>query len=159
VEFTSPIPFVACYYCGDPADTIDHVVPRSLLRRLRDLDDPEVTALMVHRNRIMEVDCCRDCNSRLGSSYSRNLQERRNLLRARLRRRFKTLLSIPDWSDAELGRLGPSLQQTVIARLVLRDRIRKRLIYEAPAKRPRRLAGITEARYTGGSANPTFVSQ
>jgi hypothetical protein len=126
---------VRCFYCGENADAIDHVVPRVMLRSLSVLDDPEVTAILVNRNRIMEVDCCGDCNSRLGAAYSTNLEERRLLLKARLRKRYKNLLEMPDWEDRELASMGRNLLEYVLIRGKHRDRVRSRLAYSGPATR------------------------
>lgn len=124
-----------CYYCGEVADSIDHVVPQSMLRALRLLDDPEVFDILAQRNRVMEVDCCRDCNCRLGNIYSQNLYERRDQLRERLRAKHKMLLQMPDWTDAELGRMGPAMQTAILNRLAERDQVRRRLAYKGPATR------------------------
>lgn len=124
-----------CYYCGEVATTLDHAVPKSMLEDLRILGDPEVYAALVHRNRVMVVDACRDCNSRLSNSYSQTLSDRRELLRFRLRKAYVKLLSMPDWSDGDLGRMGRNLLEYVAARQVKRDRIRKRLTYDGPATR------------------------
>lgn len=122
-----------CFYCGEIAGTVDHVVPRSMLRDLRVLGDAAVTAELIHRNRVMEVDCCLECNSRLGPAYSVNLSERRALLKRLLRKKYRRLLDMPDWDDAEIGRMGETLQQVILGRLAKRDVIRRRLLYDGPA--------------------------
>jgi hypothetical protein len=124
-----------CFYCGEPAETIDHVVPQSMIQDLRILDDEAVATALIHRNRVMEVDCCSDCNSRLGSTYSRNLDERRELLKGLLRRKHQRLLGMPEWTDSELGRLGPTLQRFILARLAEQAKVRRRLAYRGPATR------------------------
>lgn len=124
---------MVCYYCGEPAESTDHVVPQAILKSLRILDDEEVTRELVRRNRILMVDCCLDCNSRLGAIYSSNLEARRQVLKYKLRRKYRRLLAMPDWDDSDLGRLGPGLQEFVLIRLVKRDRIRRRLAYMGAA--------------------------
>lgn len=124
-----------CYYCGEPAESIDHVVPRAVLRTLRVLDDQEATDAVLSRNRAMEVDCCGDCNSRLGSEYSQTLIERKALLKVRLRKKYVSLLGMPAWTDAELGRLSPELRGYVLNRWLLKERIMARLAYSGPATR------------------------
>ena len=124
-----------CYYCGDPATTIDHVVPQSLLRRLEALGDPLVTASLVSRSRIMEVDCCRDCNCRLGNRYHATIGERREALKALLRKKHYRLLSGPLWTASEIYELGPGLQTYVRAMATKRAWIASRIAYVGPATR------------------------
>lgn len=124
---------IVCFYCGQAADSIDHVVPKSLLRDLA--DDPQAKALLIARGRILEVDCCRQCNSLLGSDYDQTLAERKARLRQRLRRRYARLLNMPDWTDSELGHMGRYLQQYILAHSAQRDWVRERLAYEGPATR------------------------
>lgn len=124
---------VRCFYCGENADTIDHVVPRSVLRTLALIGEARITAELVHRNRVMEVDCCRDCNSRLSATYSANLEERRDLLKKRLRQKYRNLLEMPDWEDRELASMGRGLLEYVLVRGQKRDKIRRRLAYFGPA--------------------------
>lgn len=122
---------LACSYCGVPADSIDHVVPRSLLRDLA--DDPQAKATLIARGRILEVDCCRQCNSLLSDNYDQTLAARKARLRVRLRRRYARLLDMPDWSDSELGHMGRYLQNYILTHGAMRDWIRERLTYEGPA--------------------------
>lgn len=125
-----------CFYCGVPADSVDHVIPRSLLRDLA--DDPQALASLTASGRVLEVDACRECNSRLGNVYDDTLEDRRARLKKKLRSRYRRLLEMPDWTDSELGRLGPYLQRRVIVKAAERDWIRARIAYQGAATRPGR---------------------
>lgn len=118
-----------CYYCGDIASTVDHVVPQSMLRTLRDLGDEAVTAVLVRFGRRLTVPACRECNLVLSNSYQDTLAKRKAECKKRLRRRYKKLLRMPDWTDTELARLDGWMQDYVIRSLVHRDIIRRRLAY------------------------------
>lgn len=160
----SGMDLTVCFYCGAPADSIDHVVPKSLLRDLA--DDPQAQALLTARGRILEVDCCRQCNSLLGSDYDQTLAERKARLRRRLRRRYARLLDMPDWTDSELGHMGRYLQQYILAHSAQRDWVRERLTYDGPATRHgvRLHVGqppvwiVSSARIANPSASPARVS-
>lgn len=119
----------ACYYCGEIADTVDHVVPQSMLQKLSTLEDEDVTALLVRFNRRLTVPACFDCNVTLGNSYQDTLAKRKDELKRRLRRRFKKYLDIPEWSDRELGQLGEHLQQRVLAGIYKQQVVLRRLRY------------------------------
>jgi hypothetical protein len=110
-----------CYYCGDPATSIDHVVPQSMLQTLRLLGDDEATAVLARHGRVMLVPCCRECNSILGNKYFDTLRKRKEHLKRRLRERNRKLLSMPPWTDRELGDLRGRLRDYVIASQVKRE--------------------------------------
>lgn len=94
---------VACYYCGLLADTKDHVRPQSLGDRAAFFASsalpPDIT-----------VPACRECNCALGARFFRTLGDRKAWIKGRLRRRYRKLLQMPHWTDAELGRLSGMLR-------------------------------------------------
>jgi len=110
-----------CYYCGLPADTIDHVVPQTLLDRLPEL----------HCSPTLEADtvpACRECNTGLGPRFYNSLAERKEAAHDYLRRRYRKLIEMPDWSDAELADLADGhLKNYVRASIALRAELLRRL--------------------------------
>ena len=50
--------FPSCFYCGEPASTIDHVPPKSIRFTLIGLGAQTIYPFY-------ELDCCRECNSAL----------------------------------------------------------------------------------------------
>ena len=118
-----------CYYCGEPAGAVDHVVPQSMLETLRIMGDDAVTAILARHGRRMTVPCCGECNSVLGNKYFDTLDERKQYLKRRMRQRYAKILRVPDWTDRELSQLGERLQQSVIGAVVKRDIILRRLRY------------------------------
>lgn len=113
-----------CYYCGDVADSIDHVIPRSLLARL-DL----ATQVAMPRPYADTVPCCRDCNCRLNSSYQETLTERKLELKRRLRKRWGRLVqATPEWTEEQLADLADGyFKDAIIAQLALREHVLRRL--------------------------------
>ena len=118
-----------CYYCGQPASAVDHVIPRVLLYQLGVLDDEETTHHLYGRHKVRTVPACRECNSILGSKYFSHLEERKAWLKDRLRQRYKGLLSMPDWSIDELTELDGSLQDYVIQSMRLKRLMRQRIAW------------------------------
>ena len=118
-----------CYYCGLPADTIDHVVPQSILKAVHDSGEEALYSAIYERGRRLTVPACRECNSLAGAKYHHTLAERLAYVQAGLRRRYQQTLSIPDWSDSELMQLSPMLRNRVISTIMARDLVRRRLGY------------------------------
>lgn len=111
-----------CYYCGLIADTIDHTVPQSLLKRLFDYDNEMPPGI-----KTMLVRACTECNSTLGGKIFNTLSDRMNYVKKRLRERYKKILSIPYWSEEELAELDGRLRQSVEASLAQKRVIQYRL--------------------------------
>jgi hypothetical protein len=109
-----------CEYCGMPGDSVDHVPPKVTRQKLIDLG-------IADRYPFCEVTACRECNSALGCRPLWTVSARRKFVKTWLRRRYKKLLSIPDWTDRELLDLGPAMQRYVIDSLTKRDIIDDRI--------------------------------
>jgi hypothetical protein len=128
-ESVDDVDLTRCYYCGEPATSIDHVIPQTMLRALATLEDEDVTAVLVRFNRRLTVPCCGECNSSLSNSYQDTLAKRKAELKRRMRRRYRRLLRMPEWSDRELSQLHGRLRDWVIASVVKREIILRRLAY------------------------------
>lgn len=89
-----------CYYCGQRADSIDHIIPKAILRQLAALGDEYITH-QVLRRRALKVWACRECNSLASCSLQDSLDERRDYVKNKLRNKYKKLLMLPDWTDSE----------------------------------------------------------
>lgn len=86
-----------CAYCGDPSQSLDHVIPLSYetVERSRDIGP--------------KVYCCLSCNSVLRNLFFTTFDERCVYIRNRMERRAKAIL----WTDAEIKTLDHSLQRYV----------------------------------------------
>ena len=125
-----------CYYCGDPADTVDHVVPRSVIESITDSGVDDLIAAALRRRRRLLVPACRECNTLAGAKYHETLAERTDYVRERLARKYRKALAMPDWSASELVDLSDGLRGLVINGLYERDLIRRRLRYRARGLTP-----------------------
>ena len=115
-----------CYYCGLPADSVDHVIPRALLDELA--DDPEALRKLISGRRLT-VPSCRECNSLLGTRYEPTLAGRQAYIKKQLRKRYKKYLLVPDWSDDDFRELDDMMQIYVKQGIKMRSVIRARLAW------------------------------
>lgn len=118
-----------CYYCGIPATSLDHVIPVSMLAALEALGDDDAMAAIMGRFRYRVLPACRECNSVLGNKYFDTVGKRREYVKESMRRRYKSVLEMPDWSDSDLATLSPTLQQYVLQALAERTYVRKRIAW------------------------------
>lgn len=73
-----------CVYCGQVADSLDHVPPISLAIDLPLPDFLELNPSL--------LPCCRHCNSIIGDSPSLNLSSRREIVEKYIEKRYPSLL-------------------------------------------------------------------
>lgn len=116
-----------CYYCGLPATSRDHTVPKSLLENMRNSGlDKEVVEQVIRIKKLI-VPCCVECNSSLGKRVYRTLHDRKRAAKAHKKRKYKRILKMPSWANNEVIELGPNLQQFVLSSLGLQRLTRERL--------------------------------
>lgn len=118
-----------CYYCGEPADSVDHARPQSLDRALQALDAADRALVISRQPRRELVPACRDCNSVLGKKWFGTLAERRAYVKERLRARNARLLGSPSWSKDEIDTLGRTLRSAVELQQRKREVIQRRLAW------------------------------
>lgn len=118
-----------CFYCGNIADSTDHVVPKSMLQTLSILEDKEVTNILVRFNRRLTVPSCKQCNSMLSNKYFDTLRARKAYLKTRLRKKYSSLLRTADWTSEQLQVLDGNMRKRVEQSLREKTEILKRLSY------------------------------
>lgn len=100
-----------CIYCGEIAEARDHVVPVSYSQTSR------------YYRRGTTVPSCAECNNLLGSISYHTVEERTQYLFKRYTEKFKDLLQLCLWSEAEINELGTNLQ------CKLQERNKKKELY------------------------------
>jgi len=115
---------LACYYCGMPALTIDHTIPKIILKSLA--GQRKVLEELIGERKLT-VSSCRECNSLLSSSYQKTLIERKSYLKFKLTYKYQKLLDMPKWTKEEIKELGPDLKQDIINTMKQKKLIQKRL--------------------------------
>lgn len=87
-----------CTYCNDPyANTIDHVVPRS------------AKSGQTNEKRYV-VPCCHECNCVLGAKPYYTVSSRAGYLASVYRKRYKDVLKLKHWDQAEIDQLSGRMQ-------------------------------------------------
>lgn len=110
----------ACYYCGIPADTKDHVIPKVFTEML--------LAIGEYKGGMGKtVPACSECNSTAGPRVFETAQKKQEYIKQRYRRRYRKLLESPDWSEIELKDLGYSLQSHIRGSQQAKQLLKKRL--------------------------------
>jgi hypothetical protein len=105
-----------CMYCGEVADTLDHLLP-------------EPYTGPIGRAQVETVPACRQCNSILGPSVIQGIEARREFVHERLRSKNKALLAMQPFTDEDLAELGPTLRRQVRADMRRQRRLMARLAW------------------------------
>lgn len=116
----------ACTYCGLLANSVDHVVPRTMLKMAEGLS---LDLSNVYRLQRWEVPACVECNTFIGSRVFKSLEERREYAHKTIRKKYAKYLRVPDWTDSELAKMGPIAQRDIASAIAKRDSVRARLAW------------------------------
>jgi hypothetical protein len=109
---------LTCFYCGELADTKDHITPHST-------ENPGLVKWLGRDT----VNCCRECNNILGTNYPYNLFQRANFLKDKLIKKYNLDKGAPEWDDDEVRELGRSLRERVNGKIRTRQRAQNRVLY------------------------------
>lgn len=110
-----------CFYCGQEAGTIDHQPPLSVIGSM-------VTSGIIFQ--CVTIPCCFQCNSILGNAQTTTLSERFELLKERLRTKYRKELRLAgQWTLSEILELGPSLRAMVTRSIRLGEDAESRILY------------------------------
>ena len=112
-----------CVYCGEDADTKDHVVPVSYYFNGK-RTGRHLTADFGEENL---VDCCRECNCMANNKVFDNIQAKREYIQERIKEKYKKVVNMPFWSDDEIKELGQTLRKEVKIQQLARKWILNRI--------------------------------
>jgi len=79
--------------------------------------------------RILTVPSCRECNGLAGASYQPTLTERKKYIKDKLRHRYRKIIEMPEWEEAEIEELGRALKTHVLVGIEQRKLILQRLAW------------------------------
>ena len=96
-----------CTYCGDIADSLDHVVPHSYARL--NASDKRYYAKKYC------VPCCRECNNLLGNKLFHTVWQRAEYLEKKYKSRYKKILSLPEWDAEDIQEMGHNMRHVIEA--------------------------------------------
>jgi hypothetical protein len=108
-----------CYYCGEPADTKDHLEARTW------------TGHTGKGWRGAWVPACRECNTLLTDFRIPNPDERRAYIARVLPTRYRTVLRGKQWTTEELDELEGSLRAFVADQQAQREVAERRVLWAA----------------------------
>lgn len=103
----------SCIYCGEHANSREHFPPASLTRFG------------------VILPACTECNCFAGTYWNTDFRERAEYVKQKIRSRYKKMLNVPDWSKAELDKLGYNLQTKIRAWQRQKEILRERLAWNA----------------------------
>lgn len=105
--------FIECTYCGEAADTMDHVPPISRVDDYR--------ALNMKHELYLKVACCKSCNSRLGNSLQNTLLDRISVAKSFLEKKYKKELKVAVFTKDELKEFSGTLKRDIIRAMERRE--------------------------------------
>lgn len=117
-----PAGYHRCFYCGEPADALDHCPPLSRVSDYRSLG-------LAHE-RYWIVPCCGECNNLLGKTLQPSLGRRHDVCKRLLYAKLHRKLDVPEWTEEELEDFGPRLRHEVEAAQRVALRADARLAYD-----------------------------
>lgn len=103
-----------CTYCGDHAQSLDHVIPKTF----------EDTCSFA---RTKVVPCCHECNSLLGDAFVHCVGGRADYVRALITERHNKVLSMPDWDTDELEDMSDRMRASIMCAMRHKKAIQARL--------------------------------
>src|SRR6266478_8549647 len=114
-----------CVYCGQSASSLDHFVPKSMIRALADTIEPikRISGLVL-------IPACRECNSIAGARIFRTVGMKRRYIQKRLKQKYRKFLQLPNWSENETAELGSALAKHVHAGINVRTWIESRIAWK-----------------------------
>ena len=86
-----------CVYCGMLAETKEHFPPASL----------------THKGLILP--CCRECNRIAGTLCGADFQQRIQIVKTAIGRKYKRVLNMPVWTMEEMEDLGYAMKEGIEA--------------------------------------------
>lgn len=105
-----------CVYCGETADTVDHLLPRNYTGE-------------AERKIVPVVPACRECNGTLGDIFLPDVMERRELVQERYRRKYKRFLKKVIWGESDMEQFGPQIRTAITKGMIEHNRTMSRLAW------------------------------
>jgi 5-methylcytosine-specific restriction endonuclease McrA len=110
-----------CVYCGQPADTRDHVPPIS---RCGDYE-----ALKLTKPKYLKVPACKNCNSIASNSLQETIFSRIEFVKDSLIKKYAKKYGAVEWDQCEIDDLGPNLKSHIKKGERMNKLIRSRVEY------------------------------
>lgn len=119
-----------CVYCGDHADTQDHVFPVSVAANIDWVNmNPRVRKNL--NPLLVMVPACEQCNKLAGAYVPSSILEKRQYIHKKLQQRIK---KFPRWAEDEINELGKNLRGLVLKEIKERNHLEMRRWWPATAR-------------------------
>ena len=112
-----------CYYCGDPASTIDHVPPLDFV------DAYGSDHCVRYDIDMVKVPSCSECNRHLGNRPLLTLRDRAEFIYDDISRTYKRIIELPDWTADEIDGMGDGMRGTIEEEQVKKQWVESRLTF------------------------------
>lgn len=112
-----------CVYCGERAWSVDHMIPLSHVAAVHAVGMALPANLWI-------VPACEECNSLAADYVFQTFEERRDHVRASMRRKYASFIRMPEWSSWEISQLAGSTKIDVRNSNKGRERLMRRLDFE-----------------------------
>lgn len=89
-----------CAYCGDWANTLDHVIPISYL------SSSDRNKIANYSDDSNLVEACRECNCLASNMVFDSIDEKRAYIQEKLEMRYARLIKMPIWTREEIKEMG-----------------------------------------------------
>lgn len=97
-----------CFYCGDMAESVDHVPP------LTWVESKTIKEWKKSRIPFVRIQCCMECNKLLGNKPLFTVQERVEYLEKKLLDQYEKRSTL--WSKEEISEMSLMFQRQIIAK-------------------------------------------
>ncbi|MCD4760255.1 HNH endonuclease [archaeon] len=114
-----------CFYCGEDANTKDHIIPVSYYYSGK-RQNRHFTSDYGKEN---IVDCCRECNCIAGNKVFDNVYKKKEYIQERLTRKYKKVINSPFWSEEDINAMGKMLKREIKIQQMARSWALNRINY------------------------------
>lgn len=101
-----------CFYCGEPATDKEHVFPK-----------------VYYGENTPKVWSCSECNKLAGKEVFCTIEDKFVFIKKKIEKKYKYVFEYPDWDEDEIKELKGSLKQSVQKSILLKDWVKKRLVW------------------------------
>lgn len=112
-QFRTRLQSHICIYCGGFAESDDHF-----------------PSLNVSKFRGWLLPACNECNDIAHTNFSFDFLSRFLFVKNRLKRKYKKILNIPDWSDDELESMSLNMKENILQSIRYKSQTQARIDWD-----------------------------
>ena len=112
-----------CTYCGERANTVDHVIPVSYF-------DSQIIRTASTKNKGVRTYSCAECNFMLSNKFFNTFSDRCKYVNQRIGQRHRAILNLPVWTPEEFDELGKNIKARLGEKLNLKAVVLERIRWQ-----------------------------